>query len=269
VTARPSGSEGPLGGAFIVSSGAAPYTAPVRGSPADVRARAAKLRRTWSGRVATWDDHASSTPGFAAIAEAVVRRAAVGPDEDVVDLGAGTGLLALRLAPSARSVLAVDLAEAMLEVLEARAAAEGLGNVATLAEDLAVVDLGPLSVDVVVSSYALHHLTDADKTALVARAARWLRPGGRLVVADMMIGRGLSRRDREIARAKAAALIRKGPGGLWRIAKNVVRFGLRRGAELPAPPEFWVTALEQAGLAEVAFEPVVAEAGLVSGTKPS
>ncbi len=38
--------------------------------------------------------------------------------------------------------------------------------------------LPPASVDLVVSSYALHHLADADKQALVARAARWLRPGG-------------------------------------------------------------------------------------------
>lgn len=55
----------------------------------------------------------------------------------------------------------------------------------------------------------LSRLPDADKRALTARAARWLCPGGRLVIADMMFGRGGSRRDRAILRQKVAALAAK------------------------------------------------------------
>src|SRR5207244_2896459 len=70
--------------------------------------------------------------------------------------------------------------------------------------------------DLVVSNYALHHLTDDDKVALVARASRWLRPGGRLVVADMMFGRGASERDRAIIRHKPGGLGRPATGGRGR-----------------------------------------------------
>jgi ubiquinone/menaquinone biosynthesis C-methylase UbiE len=131
--------------------------------------------------------------------------------------------------------------------------------------DLPHLDLPASSVDLVVSNYALHHLTDDDKFALVARASRWLRPGGRLVVADMMFGRGTSRRDRAIIREKLVSLARLGPGGVWRIVKNLWRYGARRGTEMPASPEFWVGALSDAGFDAVSFDPVVAEAGVIAG----
>jgi len=40
------------------------------------------------------------------------------------------------------------------------------------------------SADLIVSSYAPHHLPDAGQRALIARAAQWLRPGG-LVQPDL------------------------------------------------------------------------------------
>ena len=172
------------------------------------------------------------------------------------------------LAPLVSSVLAVDISAAMAASLAERAAHDGLANVSAEVCDLREFGLPPASVDLVVSSYALHHLPDAEKQALVTRAARWLRPGGRLVVADMMFGRGGSQRDRQILRQKVVALAAKGPGGWWRIAKNLTRYGLGVGHEYPASPEFWQSALRDAGLVAVGFQPVIAEAGLVRGIRP-
>ena len=85
---------------------------------------------------------------------------------------------------------AVDISPAMTEALAERTADAGLANVSTEVTDLKDLRLPPSYADLIVSSYALHHLADADKRALTARAAQWLRPGGRLVIADMMFGRG-------------------------------------------------------------------------------
>jgi ubiquinone/menaquinone biosynthesis C-methylase UbiE len=184
-----------------------------------------------------------------------------------VDLGAGTGFVALALAPLAGSVLAVDISPVMAESLAGRAAQAGLRNVRTEVADLRAFQMPAASVDLVVSSYALHHLRDQDKRALAAEAARWLRPGGRIVIADMMFGRGATRRDREILRAKATAFAARGPAGWWRITKNLTRYGLGIGHEHPATPQFWQHALRDAGLTDVRFEPVIAEAGIISGTR--
>ncbi len=223
------------------------------------------LRRQWDRRVTHWHSHVTSAAAFERVLDRLVAIAGPGPGDTCVDLGAGTGFVAFALAPMVKDVLAFDISPAMARSMTERAREAGIGNVRAEVADLAELQLGPQSADLIVSSYALHHLHDHDKRELVLRAAGWLRPGGRLVIADMMFGRGGSQRDRQILRQKAAALAAKGPGGWWRIAKNMTRFGLGIGHERPATPGFWQSALREAGFAGVTFEPVVAEAGIVSG----
>ncbi|WP_187366314.1 class I SAM-dependent methyltransferase [Trebonia kvetii] len=226
------------------------------------------LARIWDRRVAGWHTHVTSASGFDIVRDRLLAISAPGPADACVDLGAGTGFVALALAPLVNSVLAVDISAAMAESLAARAVQAGSCNVRTAVADLRVLRLPPASVDLVVSSYALHHLRDNDKRMLAAEAARWLRPGGRIVVADMMFGRGATQRDREILREKLQTFALRGPAGWWRIAKNLARYGLGVGHEHPAAPQFWQLALRDAGFSDVRFEPVVAEAGIVSGTRP-
>ena len=227
------------------------------------------LARIWDKRVAGWHEHVTSTSGFDQLRDQLLAISGPGPGDDCVDLGAGTGFLALALAPLVESVIAVDISPVMAESLAQRVEAAGLCNVRTKVADLRTFQLPADSVDLVVSSYALHHLRDKDKRALIAEAARWLRPGGRIVIADMMFGRGATQRDREILREKAATFAARGPAGWWRIAKNLGRLGLGVGHEHPATPGFWQQALRDAGFTDVRFEPIIAEAGLVHGTRPS
>jgi SAM-dependent methyltransferase len=224
-----------------------------------------KLARMWNGRVGAWHHNVTNTLGFEAIRDEILRRAQPGPNDDCVDLGAATGFLVLPLAGVAGTVLAVHASQSMVDKLDAEAKIVGAGNVSTIAADLTKFALPWQSVDLVVSNYALHHVHNADKRAIVRRARRWLRPGGRLVVGDMMFGRGLSSGDGEILRAKTRSLAAKGPGGYWRIAKNLVRFGLRVGGERPAPPQFWIKALQDAGYSDVGHVQVVQEGGVVWG----
>jgi ubiquinone/menaquinone biosynthesis C-methylase UbiE len=219
----------------------------------------------WNARVDSWNEHIMTSPAFQLIREEVLAEAAVNGTDVVIDLGAGTGFLTLPVAAVAAHTTAVDFSAGMLEELRNQADELGLHQVTLLLADLAEVDFPPRSVDLVVSCYALHHLKDADKRLLIARASQWLKPGGRLVVADMMFGRGVSAGDRQMARQKVAALAAKGPGGWWRIVKNAVRVILRIGAEHPSSGRFWLAALRSAGFQEVSYRSLVAEAGIVSG----
>lgn len=223
----------------------------------------------WDERPATWHDHVVTSPAFDHVRSEVLATSRAASTDRVVDLGAGTGFLTLPLAREAADVMAVDLSPHMLEALSHEVQRAGLDNIRVVEADLVDFELEASSVDLVVSSYALHHLSQSDKRRLIHHARAWLRPGGRIVIADMMFGRGGTARDRAVIRSKVSALVRKGPGGVWRVAKNLVRFGLRSGTELPASPQFWTTLLAEAGFDDVRFDAVVAEAGIVSGSVPA
>lgn len=228
------------------------------------RGRAGRLEaRLWNRRVDSWHHQVSTSDGFGSLRDVVIERAQPESTDRCVDLGAGTGFLTLALANRVARVLAVDVAPAMLIELEGQVSAGTA--VTTQVCDLAALDLPRQSVDLIVSNYALHHLHHQDKRELLARSQTWLAPGGRIVIADMMFGKGTSKEDRTILLAKMKALAAKGPGGWWRIAKNIGRFGLGIGTDRPASPEFWQQALRDAGYRDVTFDRILAESGLVSG----
>jgi len=100
---------------------------------------------------------------------------------DVVDVGAGTGTLALALARRGAKVIAVDGEAGVLQRARRKAQGEDVRFMEALADRLPVEDQG---ADRVVMSLLLHHLSDEGKDAALAEARRVLRPGGRLHVAD-------------------------------------------------------------------------------------
>ena len=90
----------------------------------------------------------------------------------------------------------LGVTEEELERLSERARADGLENIHTVIADMREVPLEDETASVVVSSYAFHHLPAEGKELALAEARRILRPGGRLVVCDMMFSLSLARRDR-------------------------------------------------------------------------
>ena len=212
-----------------------------------------------------WEHHGAA--GLERVIDAVVAAAAPTEGIRVVDLGCGNGQLTLPLARSGARVMAVDISPRMIESLERNAAQEGL-QIETAAVPAQELKVEPASVDLVVSNYAMHHLYDGEKRAVLAAAVTWLKPGGRLVLGDMMFGRGASKQDREIIGSKLRVMLRRGPAGWWRITKNVVRFTFRM-RERPLPLETWVQMFRTAGLQDVQGTRVVSEAAVVVGKKPA
>lgn len=100
--------------------------------------------------------------------------------EDVLELAAGTGLVTVALARSAKHVLATDYSEAMLAQLEARVREEGLANVTVARADITALDFPEGRFDAVVAANVLHLLPDMHQA--LRRMARILRPRGVLVV---------------------------------------------------------------------------------------
>jgi len=223
------------------------------------------LRRLLARRTTAWDRRSPS--GLEKVSAAVLAAVSIEPGDQVVDIGCGAGQLSLALAERGARVLAIDASETMIAKLEERAGQRAMIGFECLASPIERLSLPAESVNVIVTSYALHYLRDADKGRLVAAAYHWLKPGGTLIIADMMFGRGVTSQDRAIIRSKMGALARKGIGGWWRIAKNSYRY-LVRAQERPVSISNWATMLARAGFKGITASSVVNEAGLVTGRRP-
>lgn len=165
-------------------------------------------------------------------------------------------------------MLAVDGNQVAVRRLERIARDRSLAGLEVLTRPIDCLTLPAGSADLIVTSYALHRLRDADKQRLVAAAYHWLRPGGTFIVADMMFGRGTSGRDRAIIKSKVRVLARRGVGGWWRIAKNGCRY-LVRVKDHPVSISAWTAMLARAGFSGITAYSIVNEAGLVSGRRPA
>jgi SAM-dependent methyltransferase len=123
-------------------------------------------------------DYHSAGPDLAKLVEG----AALTGKERVIDIGCGAGHTAIALAPHAARVTAVDITPEMLGVAADLAARRGLTNIDFERQDATRLPYPDARFDVAASRVAAHHYHDV--VAFVSEAARVLKPGGRLLLAD-------------------------------------------------------------------------------------
>lgn len=222
-----------------------------------------------------WDEHVADAEevarcdAFQAIRDRIVELASPTHGEVAVDIGSGTGLLSLMLAPRVTQLWAIDISPHMCDYLRTKVASADLANVHVAVASAVSLPLVDDAADIVVSNYCLHHLRDADKERAIAEAYRVLRPGGHLVIGDMMFSVGVATpRDRRVILSKAALLLKKGPAGVLRLLKNALRFVTGRW-ERPSRPEWWRDALVRGGFEQVELLELEHEGGIAAARKPA
>jgi putative AdoMet-dependent methyltransferase len=120
--------------------------------------------------------------GYAAVLSWVASR--VRPNSRVLDLGAGTGNLDLLLPPLGKLVC-VDVSTRMLDI--AREKLRCAGDVSYVIDDvLSYCSTTTEVLDHIVSTYAVHHLTDDEKHELLCSLPRVVESGGTAVFGDLM-----------------------------------------------------------------------------------
>ncbi|MEU6948696.1 class I SAM-dependent methyltransferase [Streptomyces sp. NPDC046316] len=146
--------------------------------------RTAAIAAYWDAAAATFDDEPDHGLRAGRTRAAWVRRLETwippGPS-DILDIGCGTGSLALLLATAGHRVTGFDLAPAMVERAHAKLASAGLEG-RFLSGDAMAPPTGDERFDVALSRHLLWTLPDPE-AALRAWVSR-LRPGGRLVLVE-------------------------------------------------------------------------------------
>jgi ubiquinone/menaquinone biosynthesis C-methylase UbiE len=139
-------------------------------------------------RAAAWDLNPQRQAVTRAFMEAALGLA---PDKlrgRVLDFGAGTGLLGLRMAQVADHVDLQDTSAGMLAVLRGKIADLGLANVAVHEGELLSLGLPEASYDAIITSNVLHHVEDI--APVLARFRRLAAPGGVVLAGDVELEDG-------------------------------------------------------------------------------
>jgi ubiquinone/menaquinone biosynthesis C-methylase UbiE len=119
-------------------------------------------------------------------AELLARLVAAGPADLAVDLACGPGTLALRFAKHVRWMCAYDLTPAILQRARQKAAQEGLlRKLDFVIGDAQTLPFADGSLDLAVTSYSLHHISDPAR--VIHEMARVVKRRGRVGMIDVIV----------------------------------------------------------------------------------
>ncbi len=137
----------------------------------------------------SYDDIRSTTHVYTALRTLEIALNGVDGDEEVLDIGTGTGTLALYIAPHVESVTAIDISKRMLERAREKSTRLGLENIRfgegrfrSLEQEFIIE-----GIDLIISNFAMHHLNDEEKRNAIGEMKSVLSSNGRIVIGDLMI----------------------------------------------------------------------------------
>jgi ubiquinone/menaquinone biosynthesis C-methylase UbiE len=113
----------------------------------------------------------------------IVAAASPGPDDTVLDVACGGGIIVCAFAPEVKHATGIDMTPAMLDRARQLAAEQGVANVSWDQGDVGSLPYADGAFDIVVTRFSMHHFLDP--IGVLREMVRVCAPGGRVVVVDM------------------------------------------------------------------------------------
>ncbi|SYZ72334.1 Ribosomal RNA adenine dimethylase [Candidatus Zixiibacteriota bacterium] len=108
-------------------------------------------------------------------------------DHTVLEFGCGTGEVTIELAKRCRKVIAVDVAQRMIDYAALKALERGIGNIDFVCSGFLNIERPDREIDAIVTELALHHLPEFWKMIAIRRMYDLLKTGGRLYLMDIIL----------------------------------------------------------------------------------
>lgn len=133
-----------------------------------------------------YDDQHTRFRDFRNEAARIVQALDINKDDVVIDMGCGSGELALCLAGHCSKVFAVDISPQMIDLCRRKISQRNIDNVYPVCGGLLSYRHDGEPVDAVISSVVLHHLPDFWKLIALRNINSFLKPGGRFFLFDIV-----------------------------------------------------------------------------------
>ena len=140
-----------------------------------------KIEDLFASKSKSWDMNSKRVQNAKSIAELIVKNIKLNKTMEVMDFGAGTGLLSFFVAQKVEKIVAVDNSPSMLEEFQKKSR-EFASQTEVLQKDLSVETIDR-KFDGIISSMTIHHLEDT--TALFTKFYKMLESNGFIAIADL------------------------------------------------------------------------------------
>ena len=127
-----------------------------------------------------WDVNEMVLQLSKATSSAILENVVLNDQMQVMDFGAGTGLITSHILPKVKNIVAVDVSKAMLEALAAKE--DFHGKVEAVCQDIPGRPLNR-KFDLIMSAMAMHHVKDTN--LLIQRFAEHLEEGAKVAISDL------------------------------------------------------------------------------------
>ncbi|HIJ96127.1 MAG TPA: class I SAM-dependent methyltransferase [Desulfuromonadales bacterium] len=140
-------------------------------------------KRNFDLAALVWDEEPRRVQLAMDIVLAIKSSVPLSTEWDGLDIGCGTGLVTLQLAPFLRNITGLDSSCGMLDKLAEKVKISGIKNVRSVLRDLAAGEMPEGKYHLITSAMTLHHITEIEPLLSSLRA--FLSHGGWIALADL------------------------------------------------------------------------------------